>query len=182
MRKDVQTDIVMTDDQKAKIQELSDKQRAARQAGGGGRGNGGGGGAAGGTFDLKAQEEARAQTHKDLAAILNEGQMKRLGEILIQLQGNRAILNAEVQKSLGLSDDQIAKIKDLQSKQQEANRSLQEKVRSQEMTREEYQAAMQKNNTALNDELGKILTADQASKLKTMGGKEFKADPPAGGN
>lgn len=184
MRADVQKDLAVTDDQKTKLTEYSDKQRAARRAaGGGGRGNGGG--AAGGTFDreafMKAQEEARAQTHKDLAAILNEGQMKRLGEISIQLQGNRALTNAEVQKSLGLSEDQITKIKDLATKMQEANRGLQEKVRSQEMTREESQAAMAKNNATMNAELAKILTADQAAKLKAMGGKPFVADPPAGG-
>ncbi len=189
MRTDVQKDIAVTDDQKTKLTEYNDKQRAARRAAGGaggGRGNGGGGGgAAGGTFDreafMKAQEEARAQTHKDLAAILNEGQLKRLGEISIQLQGNRALTNADVQKSLGLSADQITKIKDLATKIQEANRGLQEKVRSQEMTREESQAAMTKNNATMDAELAKVLTTDQAAKLKSIGGKPFVADPPAGG-
>jgi len=192
MRHDVQVDLAVTDDQKTKLQELSDKQRAARGNGGGGRrggngggGNGGGAGTNGGTVDreamMKAMQEQREQTHKDLAAILNEGQMKRLGEIQVQLQGNRAILNADVQKQLGMTSDQIQKIKDLQTKQQEANQSLRQKMQSQEMTREEAQAAMQKNNTAMNDELGKILTADQTAKLKSIGGKEFKADAQTGG-
>lgn len=39
---------------------------------------------------------------------------------------------------------------------------------------------MQKNNAALDAELGKILTGEQTGKLKAMGGKEFKADPPPG--
>jgi len=185
LRKDVKADLAVTDDQKTKLTELQTKQREARRGqGGGGRGNGNGGGGAaagGGQIDREAlqkrMEEQRAQTHKDLAAILNEGQMKRLGEISIQLRGNRAIADADVQKALGLSDDQKAKIKDLQDKQGEANRAIFEKIRNQEISQDDARKSMENNNKALEAEFAKVLTADQTTKLKDMGGKPFKADP-----
>ena len=107
--------------------------------------------------------------------------MKRLDEINVQISGNRAIQQPAIQKALGLSEAQVKQINELQQKQQEAMRSLFEKVQNQEITREDMQASMQKNNKTMDDELAKILTADQAAKLKEMGGKPFKADPPPGG-
>jgi len=179
LRKDVQTDLAVTDDQKTKLDDYNTKQREARRAaGGGGRGAGGNGGGQVDPAELqKRRDEQRAQTHKDLAAILNDGQMKRLGEISIQLRGNRAILDADVQKTLGLSSDQTAKIKDLQDKQTEANRAIGEKMRNQEISQDDARKSMETNNKTMDTELGKILTADQAAKLKDMGGKPFKADP-----
>jgi hypothetical protein len=186
MRADVQKDLAVTDDQKTKLTALQEKERAAAQAarqngGGGGGGNGGGGG----TFDAaafqKRAEEQRAQQKKDLSEVLNDGQMKRLDEIVIQLAGNGAIASPDVQKALGLSDDQVAKIKDLQAKLREANSGLRAKVTSGEMTREESRAASTKNTATMNDELAKVLTSDQAAKLKSMGGKPFTADAPGGG-
>ncbi len=204
MRKDVQTDLAVTADQKTKLEELQAKQRQGRGQGGAGRAGGAGGAGAGGGGGVgaggggnrvggqamtdeeraamqKRMQEQRDQARKELGAILNEGQMKRLGEIQIQLQGNRAIVREETQKVLGLSTDQVAKIKDLQDKQQAANQALMEKVRNQELSREDVTKSRENNNKILDAELGKILTGDQASKLKDMGGKAFKADPPQAG-
>ena len=197
MRKDVQTDLGVSEDQKKKLEELQTKLRPARgqrgqggQAGAGGQGgNGGqagaggqrGQGGQGGNFDPEAMrkrmEEQRAATRKALSEVLSADQMKRLGEISIQLQGNRAVLNAEVQKSLGVTDEQKAKITELQTKMQEANRALMQKVRDQELSQEDAQKSMQNNNKAMDDELAKVLNATQNSKLKELGGKPFKADP-----
>ena len=51
-----------------------------------------------------------------------------------------------------------------------------QKVQNQEIDQDAARAAMQKNNDVMKDELGKILTADQASKLAAMGGKPFTFD------
>jgi hypothetical protein len=56
--------------------------------------------------------------------------------------------------------------------------ALGQKMRDQEITREDFTAAMTKNNDTMKEELGKILTSAQADKLKTMGGKPFTADAP----
>lgn len=182
MRKDVQKDLAVTSDEATKLTELSDKLRAERQAA---RGNGGGG-FGGGAPDPAAIERAKQQReeqHKQLATILTAEQMVRLHEISIQLRGNRALLDEDVQKGLGLSTDQISKITELNTKMRDANRQVQEKIRNQELTREDGRTAMDNNNKIMDGELAKILTGDQATKLKAMGGKPFVADPPAdGGN
>jgi hypothetical protein len=125
--------------------------------------------------------ERRAQQKKDLAAILNDGQMKRLGELLLQRESYNALTQEEVQKALNFTSDQTQKVKDLQTKAQEANQSIMEKTRNQEMTREEGQAARTKNTKTMNDELQKILTADQAAKFKEMQGKAFTFETTNGG-
>ncbi len=197
-RKDVQKDLALTDDQVTKIEEYTTKNQPQRGAGGaggaGGGGNGGGqggggqrgGGGQGGGAQTeeqraaaaKLQAERREKTRKELLEIISEAQMKRVGEIMLQLQGFSALGQPEMQKALVMTEDQIAKVKALQTQQREANTALFQKVQSQEMTREDVTAAMAKNTETLKAELGKILTADQAGKFKTMQGKTFTADEP----
>lgn len=186
MRADVQKEISVTDDQKTKLTDLQQKSRPQRGGGGGGgNGGGGGGGNGGGNFDPAAMAqrmaEMRAQQHKDLSAILNDGQMKRLGELLIQREGYNALTQPDVQKALNFTSDQTQKVKDLATKQQEANRALMEKMRNQEITREELTADREKNTKTMNDELSKVLTSDQASKFKEMQGKPFTFETGNGG-
>lgn len=187
-RADVQRDVAVTAEQKDKITALQQEMRGGGfgAGGGGNRGGGGGGGGVGGgggqgNFDQAAMREAMAKRNAEildkLGKILDANQMKRLKEIRIQLAKNGAITHADVAKDLGITEAQKTKIADLQQKQREANMSL----RQEGLGREEMMAAMQKNNEALNTEFGKLLTPEQAAKLKEMGGKEFKADPPQGG-
>jgi hypothetical protein len=122
-------------------------------------------------------EQRREQSRKELAAILSDAQMKRLDEISIQLRGVRAVLDPEVQKGIGLTEDQNVKIRDLMQKMQEANRSLMEKARNEEITREDAMAARENNEKALEVELNKLLSQTQKSKLKDLSGKPFQAEP-----
>ena len=183
MRADVQADLQVTSDEKTKLEDLQAKQREARRAAGGG---GFGGGQGGGQPDMEAMrarmQKQQEEDHAALAAILTPDQMTRLGEIRLQVLGPRALADAKVQKDLGLSDDQVAKIKDLGTKAQEANRDIRDKVQSGEMTREEAQTLNQKNQKILGEEYAKVLTSAQADKFKAMQGKPFKADEtPAAG-
>ena len=179
---EVQTEIGLNDDQKKKLQEFQDKQREEQRARMEEMRNSGGGG---GGFDMEAmrkqQAEQKAKSEKAIKEILTEAQWKRTYEIWVQNQGNRAILNEQVQKDLALTDDQKSKIKDLQTKQQEAGQAMMEKMRNGEIQREEIQDLMTKQNQVMNDELGKILTTEQAAKLKEMGGKAFKLPERRGG-
>ncbi len=187
MRADVRKDLDLSEEQISKVEALQ-PQRGQGGAGGGQRGQGGGqrqGGGQGGqmTDEQRAamQEAARKRAEEQkaaIAAILKPEQVTRLSEIGYQLQGNMALMQADTQKALGLDEKQIASIKDLQTKQQEAMQALMQKMRDQELTREELQEKMTKNTDIMKAELGKILKADQAAKLKAMGGtKPFVADP-----
>jgi protein CpxP len=173
-RADVQKDLGITDDQKSKLTAMQEKARTDmreifQNANG----------------DRDAMRAAftkyAEQMKKDVGGVLTKEQTARLKEINIQLAGNSAAAFPDVQTALGLTADQIAKIKDLGTKQQEANGALMQKVQDGEMTREEVMAARTKNGETYKTEIGKILTDDQKAKLKTMGGKEFKADKPSGG-
>ncbi len=127
---------------------------------------------------LKKRQEAE---EKALKEILEEAQQKRLRELWLQRQGNGAISNEAIQKELGLSDDQKKKIKDLQAKQQAANAAIREKMMSGEIDRSEIMPLMEKNTKILNEEYGKLLTEEQAAKLKSMQGAPFKFENPGGG-
>lgn len=190
MRADVRKDLDLSEEQISKVEALQPQrgQGGAGGAGGGQRGQGGGqrqGGGQGGqlTDEQRAtmQEAARKRAEEQkaaIAAILKPEQVTRLTEIGYQLQGNMALMQADTQKALGLDEKQIAAVKDLQTKQQEAMQALTQKMRDQELTREELQEKMTKNTDIMKAELGKILKADQAAKLKAMGGtKPFVADP-----
>ena len=173
-RKDVQADLGITDDQKSKLEaartKMMDDMRAQFQGGSRPEPE------AMQKMFAKMQEDMKKETEK----VLTKEQMSRLKQINIQLAGNNAAAWADIQKELGMTEDQIKKIKDLQAKQQEANQGLFQKMRDQEMSREELQDAMKKNGETLKAEMGKVLTAEQKDKLKAMGGKEFKADKDGG--
>lgn len=177
-RADVQRDLALTDDQKSKLKAMQDKMREDMQSA---MENA----RSSGNFDRDAMQkmmtDMMAKAKKDAAAILTADQNKRLHEIWIQVSGNAVILDEGVQKDLGITDAQKAKIKDLQTKQNDANQAVFEKVQNGEIDRSEIQGIMKKNSDALNAELGKVLTDDQKNKLKAMSGKPFKADPPQAG-
>lgn len=170
IREDIAKELKLTDDQKKKLLGVQDEQRQKMMdmfQGGG--------------FDPSDREKMQKvigdmmkESEKKVNDVLDDPQEKRLKELSIQRQGNNAITDPAVQKELGLSDAQKTKISDLQKKQQEAMQSTMEKMRNGEIDREQIQDIMTKNRKIMNDELGKILTTDQANKLKTMGGAAFK--------
>ena len=173
-RADVQKDLAITDDQKAKLTEIRtssrQKMQDARQAAG---------------DDQQAMRAAMTKVTEEISkeqlAVLTDDQKKRLTEIFIQVRGTQSILNADVQKAIELTDDQKTKIADLQKRQQQANQEIRAKQQDQTIDQQEAQAQMQKNNKVLAEELEKVLTDAQKAKLKDMGGKPFVADPPANG-
>ncbi len=171
-RKDVQKDLALTEKQIADLTALQEKMmgemRDMFQ-------NGGGGGDR--EAMMKKVQEMMATATKSADAILTPAQSNRLKEINVQMQGNRIITDPATQTKLKMTDEQKTKVKDLMTKQQEANTGLFEKMRNGEMQREELQAAMTKNNETMGVELGKILNDDQKKMLVDMAGKKFEKDP-----
>jgi len=175
-QKDVQTDLKMSDDQVKKITDLQTKQREEmRSAFQNAQASGGGG-------DMAATMKKMNDDYKvQYDAVLTPDQQTRLHQIFIQWRKNQAILDPEVQTALNITSDQKTSITDLQSKRDEANTALREKQQSGEVSREEGQAIRTKNDATFEDQLGKILTSDQAAKLKDMGGAPFTGKIDMGG-
>lgn len=179
-RADVQTELKLSDDQKTKLTELMPQRGQRNPGAGGGGGNGGGqngGGAGGGqrgNIDPAQMRQQMAEREKKILEILNAEQAKRLKELYVQRAGNNALTREDVQKELGLSSDQVAKIKSLQEAQQSAMQELRQKMQNQEIDRDQMREISQKNNETMSAELGKVLTSEQAAKFKAMRGAEFK--------
>ena len=172
-REEVQKELAITEDQKTKITELRasvrTKSQEAMQAAGQDR-------AARTEAGRKVNEEAA----KSLAEILTPGQAKRLREIQIQWSGIGLVAtDKELQTALGLTDDQKAKVEDLKKRADTANSELQAKVRSQEIDRAQANELRQKNQKALDEEIGKVLTDTQKTKLTELGGKHLDKPVPA---
>jgi Spy/CpxP family protein refolding chaperone len=181
-REDVQKDLALTDDQKAKLSELRDKAQAkqreaftaAREAAGDDR-----------DAMMKAMQTTMAKLNeenaKDIAGVLTADQNKRLKEIRIQFSGASIVTqDMAIQKELGITDDQKAKFTDLQTRQRAA---MTEVFQNSQGDQAAIREAMTKNQKVMEEEIKKILTDDQKAKLKDMAGtKPFaRVDPPAGG-
>ena len=108
-------------------------------------------------------------------AILTPDQKSRVHEIAIQIAGNSAVLDQQIGKSVKLGDEQKDQIKSLVQKLGEANRSIMDKAREGAIERDEVRSLIRKNGKTLNVEIGKILSDDQKSQLKTLAGKPFAA-------
>ena len=175
-RKDVGKELKLTDDQASKLRlaqdDIGQQRRQAFQDSQG---------------DMDAMMKAMAKLNDSLAvsdkAILNADQFKRLLEIFVQRAGTMAVVDADVQKTLKLNDDQVKQIMDLQDKQNAANRSLFQKVQSGEIDRADVGGMMQKNTEALKTAIEKVLTDENKTRLKAAGGAPFTfdKDEPFGG-
>ena len=166
----VQKELNITEDQKTKITDLQaslrTKSQEARTAAG---------------TDRQAQQEAMTKVNADAAKALNEiltaDQQKRLRELQIQWSGVGLIAtDKELQSALSITDDQLTKIKDLQTRQQAANREAQQSANG---DRAAITEARQKNEKILVDEINKVLTDAQKAKLAELGGKLLEKPAPA---
>jgi hypothetical protein len=193
-RADVQKDIKLTDDQKAKLnvvrQEMMEKVQAQFQGMRGGRdggasgttggGNAGQAGARGG-FDMtevqKQMEALQKEANDKSKAILTEEQWKRLGQIKVQLAGANIFLETEFGKKLGLKAQQKIEINRLIEDQAAANREIMGKMRDQNADRTALMGEIRKNDVILRDAVEKILTDEQKTILAELEGPKFVADP-----
>lgn len=171
----VQKELDLVDDQKTKIKELGDKAQAEMRE------------AFSGLRDLSQEErrakmeemrkksEARAkETAKKLDEILLPQQKERLDQIELQIQGVGALRNAEVQKTLGITEEQKAKFKTIGEESQKQMRELFEKRDEME------QGQMREKMQAMQKEVGEktlgVLTQEQKEKFEKMKGPKFDID------
>ncbi len=175
-RPDVQKDLKLTDDQKKAVAKIQEDNQAAMRARMESMRSGGGGG--GDREAMMAEfQKMQKETDAKVKAVLTPEQQTRLKQINIQLGGSRVVLREDGQKQLGLPDEQKKKLTALQTAMNEANQAIMQRMRDQEITREEVQELQAKNNKTMDDEIAKVLTAEQKTKLEEMKGAKFEADP-----
>lgn len=179
MRADVQKDLKITEQQKVKLTEIMSSAMPQR----GQAGAGGGRPAQGGARPNRQQQGGNdfmarmKETEKKMLAVLSADQKKRLTQIGIQLAGGRALRRDDVSAALKLTGAQKNKLTALDEKMQAANMAIMQKVRANELTRDQATPLFEKNQKAFDVEALKLLTPDQAKKLEAMKGPKFAADP-----
>ena len=182
LKEDIEADLKITDEQRTKLEVIRDENQKRMMemfTGGGGGGANGGGGGGGRGFQIsdeqrKQMEKAQEETVKKVNEVLTPAQQSRIKQIGYQIGGAGMYANEGIQKDLGITAEQKAKIDDLFKKQQEANAALREKMQAGEIDRAEIGERMQNNNKILNEEIQKVLTDAQKAKIKEMSGPEFK--------
>lgn len=191
MRPDVQAELEITAEQRAKLIETFQAMgrgpggpagQGGQQAGGqAGPGQGQGaqqGGQRGGGFGqmnpaMMAEQEAK------IKEILTPAQWERLWELYVQRNNYRVILRPDFQEKLGLTDMQKAQVNTAREEQMAAMREMMQQLRD-GGGQGDPQAMMQKMqelNTAYDAKLGAILTAEQKAKLEEMKGEKFEFQP-----
>lgn len=145
-------------------------QGQGQQGQGGGRGQGGGMQG----FDPSQMADAMKEAEKAITDVTTDEQEARLFQIGLQTAGGRALFREDVQKKLDLKAAQKKSLMDLQTGMNSANMELFQRMRDQEITREELTAAMTKNTEILNTESIKVLTAEQKSAFEAMKGPKFE--------
>lgn len=124
----------------------------------------------------KVQEvtkEVNAGIEKDLKDILKEDQLKRYRQISLQAMGVGAFSDEEVAKKLELTDDQKAKVKEIQDGAQKERQTLMEEARQGGNPQEAFGKAREIGEKAKEKAVG-VLTDKQKEQWKELTGKEFK--------
>jgi primosomal protein N' len=167
---DVQKDIGMTDAQKEAVKAFGEKQREMFQG-----------------FQNMSQEERQeaikkiATESEKLVKDLKPEQQTRLKQIQIQQGGIQIFANPDRAKAIGLTDDDLAKVKlsdEQKEKLTEINQKQQQEMR--ELFQGGFSEDTQKKMTALRKEYADkaigVLTDDQKKAYKEMSGKPFEGN------
>jgi len=183
MMPEVQKELKITDDEKSQLEDLRAEQQKNFQSVMSG-------------FDFRSlqdmSEEERTKKMSELRTkgealskqvddkvgkILDEPQMKRLKQLQIQMEGIGAFARSEVIAKLALTDDQKAKIQQIQ----ENGRPQGRPAFDPDATPEERQAAFAKMAEKMQESRAKmlkdalaVLTDDQLMDWTELTGKEFK--------
>lgn len=119
----------------------------------------------------KMNREAAQKYMTRINNVLSATQKARLKQIELQMQGGSALLNPEVQKSLGITAAQKTKLTSLRETSQKDMRAKMEAARKANKPLDP--AAMQKLRKAQDAKFLAVLSASQKAKWNTMIGKPF---------
>jgi hypothetical protein len=178
----VRNDLGLLEDQEAKLQTLGESARTAMQDLFSGMRD-----ATPEQRQAKMQEIGRkmqdqdASMMKQIQEVLLPQQMQRLKEIRIQVMGARALADPEVQKELGLTDQQKQQLEQIQREAMStmmgggAGGGADFRNMSQE-ERQKMLSGMQDRMRQAQDKVMNVLTADQKQKFESIQGKKLNID------
>jgi Spy/CpxP family protein refolding chaperone len=116
-------------------------------------------------------EELEKANEKFLQENLSADQRKRLEQITLQVTGLHQLNRPEVVKELNLTDEQVAKLKDLQK---EARKGLEDIITGTDRAGKTEKLAKLREET--NKKILAVLTDEQKAKVKEIVGEPFKGE------
>ncbi len=136
----------------------------------------------------REMRENREEAEKKLAEVLKPDQLARLKQLRLQVGGPALLTQPDVVKELGLSDEQVTKLNDLQQKFRSSMREQMQGMRdlSQEERRAKMAEMRPKMEQLQKDHMAQaleILTPAQREKLEKMKGPKADIEftrPPRG--
>jgi Spy/CpxP family protein refolding chaperone len=171
----VQKELKLSEDQTAKIKEVTDAARPQRGAGGGRGAN---------LTDeqrqaaREEQQKRTTETEKKIADLLTADQNARLKQVQLWVQGTGALIrNDAVAKELSLTDDQKSALKTISD---ESGKKFGEIGGGGRGATDEERTKAREQRTALMKETEAecmaVLTDDQKAKFATLKGEKFELD------
>ncbi|MCS7191952.1 MAG: hypothetical protein NZ937_03075 [Armatimonadetes bacterium] len=162
----VQRELKITEEQRTKLQQLGEQLREKFR------------GRSQELRDLSPEEREKhlesvnAEVEKELSKVLDEKQIKRLKQIVLQIEGYAALARPSVAKEVGLTEGQAKQVREILRDANEKRRSIFQqgppadpKARFQEM---------RKIREWVDEQIGKILTEQQKQKWQQLIGEPFK--------
>jgi len=156
----VQKELKLSDEQKAKVKDIADKQRESFR----------------GLRDLSTEElmaEIQKQIKENeeaLSGALGADPMTRLRQISLQVRGAAAFSDPTVVSALSLTDEQQAKVKAIQDEAQQARRAFDPDQL------EESRARIEAARKAAREKTQELLTEEQKTKWKELIGAPFTGE------
>jgi hypothetical protein len=125
-------------------------------------------------------EGANKQADEKLAKILDKKQLSRLNELQLQREGVAAISRAEIAKQLGLSNEQIAKIRKIQEQGRAGFGAMGGPggPGGPDQDPGSFMARIEREREKIQADILAALTDPQRTKWAEMKGKEFKFPQP----
>jgi hypothetical protein len=171
----VQEELKLDDDQKAKVGEIAASVREAAPR----RGQDGETDRAEARERMQAFNRTVAEQEKKLDEVLKEDQQKRLNEILLQVAGPRSLVREDVASKLDLSGEQKQKIQALLREQRE--QTQREQTQRGEGQERPDPAAMRQRRQQMEQQLTAVLSDEQKQKWEELKGEPFQLQARRGG-
>jgi Spy/CpxP family protein refolding chaperone len=166
--KPVQADLKLTTDQIDKVREAVRKQLNSRTEIAPGLPAG---------ERIKKNQELTKQANDAAAEILKPDQAKRLRQIILQMEGGRALIDPEIAKELNLTAEQKQKLMEIRDAATKEYGEVRRMFRNRPIDRkrmEEEGKIMTEMHEKYDAQLMALLTKEQKEKWREMAGQPFK--------
>lgn len=164
---EVESDTKLTADQKSLAKSLKEKLDAKRAEMGGG----------GGGPSQEAREQLAkftAESDAEFAGKLDDAQKKRFNGLLLQNNGVAAVLDAQISKELGLGEDTVKKLREVNRDNQTARREAMQAAQG--GNREEMMENMRKLTEKSDAALLAVLSDAEKKKMEELKGTKLEID------